>query len=46
MSRIFNAWDVAVFHTPFATLDDWFFLLLSGSIILAIVTPVARRIAR
>jgi hypothetical protein len=44
MTRFANAWDAVVLHTRFATLDDWVLVLVTITIVLAILAPIARRL--
>ena len=45
MSRLLNAWDAVVLHTRFATIDDFILVLLTTTLVLAVLAPVVRRLA-
>ena len=45
MTRLLNAWDAVVLHTRFPTIDDFFLVLLTMTIVLAVQTSVVRGLA-
>ena len=45
MTRFINAWDAVVLHTRLATIDDLFLVLLTMTIVVALLVPVVRRFA-
>ncbi|MBV8849898.1 MAG: hypothetical protein JOZ16_09995 [Methylobacteriaceae bacterium] len=45
MTRVFDAWNNVVLHTRFASLDDWLLVVAAIALMLALLVPVARKLA-